>query len=184
MERQRMADGVKLIAFGYLLLHLNLNLGSLNILPDWLGYILFLKTLPTLGEYEPSALLLRPIGILLALWEGVLWLMALFGSSIDGYLFIVISTVIALYFHFQLLTNLATIAERFTCPERGRILTLRTVRTILITMFALPISWENYRVLSIGMAVVFVIVAIWICVVLFSFRSSLSETIPEADDSF
>ncbi len=68
MERRRLADGVKLIALGYLLLHLDLNLGALNILPNWLGYILILKALPALGEYEPSALLLRPIGILLALW--------------------------------------------------------------------------------------------------------------------
>ena len=183
MERQRLADGVKLVAFGYLLLHLNINLGTLNVLPNWLGYMMILKALPAFGEYEPSALLLRPIGILLALWEGVLWAFTLIGSNWDGYLFTVVATVIALYFHFQLLTNLADIAERFGCPERSRILTLRTIRTVLITVFALPIPWEGYQVLAIGMAVIFVIVAIWICVVLFSFRRSLTETIPEADNT-
>lgn len=181
MERQRLADNVRLIAFGYLLMHLNFNLGTLNVLPDWLGYLLILKALPPLGEYEPSALLLRPLGILLALWEGVLWLMALLGSNLNSYLFAVIATVITLYFHFQLLTNLAAAAARFDCPERGRILTLRTVRTVLITLFALPLPWDSYTVLTIGVAAASVIVAIWICVVLFSFRRSLSETPPEYD---
>lgn len=180
MGRQRLADGVKLIAFGYLFLHLNLNLGTLNVLPNWVGYLLILRALPALGEYEPSALLLRPLGILLALWEGFLWGMALLGSSQDDSLFTVIAAVIALYFHFQLLTNLADSAKQFGCPERSRILTLRTVRTVLITLLALPVSWADYQVLTTGIAIVFVIVAVWICVVLFSFRRSLELT-PEAD---
>ena len=79
MGREELADAVKRIAWGYVLLHVNVNLGSLNILPNWLGYLLILGVLPMLGEREPSALLLRPLGILLALWEGVLWALTLFG---------------------------------------------------------------------------------------------------------
>lgn len=179
MERQRLADSVKLIAYGYLLLHLNFNLGTLNVLPNWLGYILILRALPALGEYEPSALLLRPLGILLALWEGVLWTVDLVGSSLTGYLFTVIATVIELYFHFQLLTNLADIAESCNCPEHKRILTLRTVRTVLITLFALPVPWDSYKILTVGMMVVFIVVAVWLCTVLFSFRRSLATVILE-----
>ena len=173
MKQQRLTDGVKLVAFGYLLLHLNINLGTLNVLPNWLGYLLMLKALPELSEYERSSLLLRPIGILLALWEGILWLAATFGYGVEGQLIGVIATVIALYFHFQLLTNLADIAERFGCPERGRIFSLRTVRTVLTTLFALPVAWENHRVLTICMVIIHIVVAIWICSVLFSFRHSL-----------
>jgi hypothetical protein len=180
VERQRLADSVKLIAYGYLLLHLNFNLGTLNVLPNWLGYILILRALPELGEYESSALLLRPLGILLGLWEGVLWTVNLTGSSLNGYLFTAISAVIALYFHFQLLTNLADIAGICGCPERSRILTLRTVWTVLNTLVALPVPWDSFHVLTVGMVVVFVVVAIWICTVLFSLRRSLLETNPEA----
>lgn len=175
MERQRLTDGLKMIAFGYLLLHLNINLGTCNVLPNWLGYLLILKALPILGEYEPSALLLTPIGTLLAVWEGALWGMALFSLTPDIYLLRVVASVIALYFHFQLLTNLADIAQKFGCKERRSILMLRTVRTILITLVALPIPWESIKVLSVWIAIIYVFVAIWICVVLFSFRRSLNE---------
>lgn len=180
MDRQRLTNGVKLIAFGYILLHLNLNLGTINILPNWLGYILILRSLPVLREYEQSAILLRPICILLALWEGVLWIEALLGFNIEGYLISIIATVVALYFHFQLLTNLADIAKRFNCVERRHFLTLRTVRTVMITIFALPVPWENYQPLTIGMIAAYVIVAVWICVVLFLFRRSLA-LIPEVE---
>lgn len=181
MERHQLAEWVKLVAFGYLLLHLNVNLGTLNVLPNWLGYVLMLRALPALGEYEPSALLLRPIGIFLTLWEGFLWVMALLGVGTGHYLFEVIATVIALYFHFQLLTNLADLAVRFHCGESGRILTLRTVRTVLVTLFTLPVSWEKYSIFIVCIMVVNLIVALWICAVLFSFRRSLEEAVPGID---
>ena len=31
---------VKQIAWGYVLLHFNINLGTFNMLPNWLGYLL------------------------------------------------------------------------------------------------------------------------------------------------
>jgi len=134
-----------------------------------------------LGEYECSALLLRPLGLLLTFWEGLLWILTLIGSDFERYLFSIMATVVALYFHFQLLTNLASIAERFDCPEHRRILTLRTVRTVLITLFALPVPWTDYQVLAVGMAAAHIVVAFWLCVVLFSVRKSLSDA-PECAD--
>ena len=87
MGREKLAGAVKFIAWGYILLHLNFNLGTLNILPNWLGYVLMLQALPILGNDEPSAPLLRPLGIILALWEGALWALAIFGGSLYIVLF-------------------------------------------------------------------------------------------------
>ena len=61
------------IAWGYLLLHVNFNLGTLNVLPNWLGYLLILSALEPISQLVPSSLLLRPLGKVLAAWEGVLW---------------------------------------------------------------------------------------------------------------
>ena len=179
MEREKLAGAVKSITWGYILLHLNFNLGTLNILPNWLGYVLMIKALPILGNDEPSAPLLRPLGIILALWEGVLWALAIFGGSLDNVIVSVIGSVLALYFHFQLLTNLASIAEKHACPQQKSILTLRTVRTILITVLTLPVPWQHYQALVIGVVVVQLAVALWICSVLFSLRRSLTE--PESE---
>ena len=173
MEREKLTDAVKQIAWGYVLLHVNINLGTLNILPNWLGYVLMLGALPILGEREPSALLLRPLGILLAIWESVIWTLTIFGVSFDSTVLSIIAAAVSLYFHFQLLTNLADFAQQHHCPEQCRILHLRTARTLLITVFSLPVPWQRYEGLTIGIVVVNLIVALWICSVLFSLRQSL-----------
>ena len=178
MEKEKLASAVKQIAWGYVLLHVNVNLGTLNILPNWLGYVLMLSALPILGESEPSAMLLHPLGILLALWEGLLWGLTIFGVRFDSTVLSIIAAAVSLYFHFQLLTNLADLAQQKNCPEHRRILNLRTVRTLLITVLSLPIPWVQYQGLTTGVVIVNLIVALWICSVLFSLRRSL-----EADDA-
>jgi hypothetical protein len=173
MEQVRLAAAIKKIAWGYLLLHINFNLGSINILPNWLGYVLMLGALPILGAEIPEALLLRPLGILLAVWEGIAWGLPIFSISWDSAIFTTIATAVGLYFHFQLLTNLSQLAAQHNCPQDGALLRLRTVRTILLTVFILPIPWEKYAALSIPLVVVNLAVGLWICQVLFSLRRSL-----------
>ena len=64
------AAAVRIIAWAYLLLHLDLTFGTVNVLPDWAGYLLILDALPALAKEESSASLLKPLCIILALWEG------------------------------------------------------------------------------------------------------------------
>lgn len=179
-ERENLCAAVKKIAWGYVLLHLNVNLGSLNILPDWLGYGLMLAAIPAVGERVPSAKLLKPLGVLLAVWEGVCWIYAARGMPLSVPALELVATVVSLYFHFQLLTDLAELARLFECSEEGRIRNLRTVRTLLITMLALPFPWEEYTWVVLAIVAVHVVVAIWICSVLFSLCCSLETEEGEA----
>lgn len=174
-EKEELIAAVRRVAWGCVLLHLNFTLGTLNILPNWLGYALILSALPTLGQGEPSALLLRPLGQALAIWEGILWLTALFGLTPNIPIVTAIATVVVLYFHFQLLTNIAAIAQQWHCPQQGRILTLRTIRTLLITVLALPIGWTQTEAMAIITAIAHIAVAILICSALFSFCDSLRD---------
>lgn len=178
MNRSKMASAVKCIAIGYLFLYLNFNLGTLNILPDWVCYVLIVGELPTLGEEEPSASLLRPLGILLGLWEALQWGLTIFGVSFEGYLMETIAAVVTLYFHFQLLTNLAHIAEKYECPERKRLLTLRACQAVFTTVMALPLPWESYTALGVGLIIIILCIVIWICYTLFSLEGSLLKKVP------
>lgn len=174
-ERERLGDAIKRIARGYILIHLNINLGTLNILPNWLGYILFYGALNVISEEEDSAKLLRPLAVLLGIWEALLWLLTLFGVSFDVPLITLFAEVIGLYFHFQLLTNLASIAKKYDCPEQKRLLTLRTVRTLLITLLSLPLPWEKIQLAGVLIVIIHVIVSIWITAVLYALRRSLID---------
>lgn len=102
------------IAIAYLLLHLDLNLGTLNVLPDWAGYLLIFSAIGQLSGELRDLPLLRPFCVLLGIVSGVNWLAVLAtGDGLTGRLFLlnVLLTCIALYFHFQLLTDLARLAE-------------------------------------------------------------------------
>ena len=180
-QHEALYRSIKNIAWGYVLIHLHINIGTLDLLPDWCGYLLFLGALTVISNIEPSALLLKPLGILLTVWNGIFWILKALGISTLGYLPDLIATVISLYFHFQLLTNIAAVAKANDCPQEGPLLTLRTIRTILITLFALPFPWAEYEVLSLLLLIVTLIITIWICSVLFSMHRYLREHPPEPE---
>lgn len=93
---------------------------------------------------------------------------------------LIITAALQLYFHFQLLTNLSDIAERYDFhPQQERILKLRTVMMVIMTVLALPFWNQDYGIVSaivtIGLAVIYLIVLIWLLIVLFSFKKELEQ---------
>lgn len=168
MVEKKISDVISRVAWGYVLLHAHINLGPVDILPDWLGYLLFLSAIKTIQKEQPTAKLLQPLAVILAIWN----IVTIFVENIQGVS--VLITVLSLYFHFQFLTDLANLAEKHECSESTKILSLRTVRTILMTIFALPFPWDEMGVISVGLIGANLVVVIWICVVLFGFKRSLS----------
>ena len=106
-EQDVLYCGVSRIAWSYLFAFFNLNLGSLNILPDWMAFALIYGALDLLAEEERELPLLKPFCILLGLWEGAGWLAQLFGLTLSLYPLDLLFAALSLYFYFQLLTNLS-----------------------------------------------------------------------------
>ena len=181
MEQQAtIQQAVKKVAWGYVLLHLSFNFNTIDVLPDWLAYILFLRSLPVLQETERTFSLLRPLAVLLALWQGFLWTLSCFGLQLDLQIMSLAASVVSLYFHFQLITDLALLAHRYHCMEERKLLHLRTVRTILYTILTLPFPWKQSVQLSIVLVVILLILTFWICSVLFSLSRSLAASCEES----
>ncbi|MBQ8400710.1 MAG: hypothetical protein IJX14_02155 [Clostridia bacterium] len=131
---ESLAAALRRIAWGWILLHCNFNLGTLNILPDWLGYVLILNALSVLARSVRSASLLFPFGIGLAMWSLVTWFLAIFGVSVTSLWLDLPVTVISLYFQFQLLTDLAQLADDWFCEQGSALRKFRTVQTVLTTV--------------------------------------------------
>ena len=172
MTERKYPGALSLIAWGTLLLFVNITVGNLNLLPNWLGYLLICRALPAVGEEEPEALLLKPLCAALALWEGLLWLLLLFGTVPDWPVVRLAFSVIFLYFDFQLLSNLASTAQRHGCQEEKSLRRLRNIRAILNTLLALPFGWETIPYFSSVMIVVCLAAGLWTCCVLFAYRRS------------
>lgn len=182
MDRKLLASAVGKIAWAYVLLHLDVKVMGFDLLPSWGAWLLILSALRPLAEVVPSAALLRPLGIVLAVWSAVCWLPL--GLSEGGWLVQLVGLVmqiLALYCHFQLLTDLAVLAGRIGAPDR-RLRVLRTVYTVLLTLFALPLGWAEWPLEQVlPLALVNVVVAIWIGAVLCGLRVELLRGAAQTD---
>ena len=110
MNHAGIRSALSRIAWAYLLIHLHFRLNNLDLLPDWAGYLLIFSAIGLLAGELRDLPLLRPFCILLGAVSGVDWLSFLLtGAEFTGRFFLLsaLITCVALYFHFQLLTDLA-----------------------------------------------------------------------------
>lgn len=188
-DRETLYKGVSCAAWGYLFLYLDINLGTVSILPRFVGWLLFLSAVKHLSSQRRDLALLRPLGILLAVWNGADWLASWAGTTLDGR-FPALDLIVgaaSLYFHFQFLTDCAALAAQYQPPDGEldrRLLRWRTVQTLLITAVTLlscPVEffggiWEYAAIL---LAVAGVFVALCLMAALFSLRKLFRDS-PEA----
>ena len=141
-HRQTMYDALSKAAWGYFFLYFDINLGSVSVLPSFVGFLLFLSAIQQLKEERRDLELLRPLGILLAAWHFGSWLASWLGTTLDGRLPVVelIVSLAGVYFHFQMLTDYAALAAKYQEPEQDidrRLLRWRTRQTLLLTAMSL-----------------------------------------------
>ena len=174
-----LAAAIGAVGKAYIFIYLNINLGTLDILPDWVGYLFILGALPTLSLWEESTMLLRNLGFLLAIYEGAEWILKLMGVQANIPVIRLLAGIVGLYFHFQLLTNMASIASQYGLTARKEnILKLRTANTVLqtVAMLTLQLSARfNDAWPALVMAVIIVILTIMITVSIYGLKKELVD---------
>lgn len=182
VNRQVYQRSLAKIAWGYVFLYLNINFSvnghALSILPEWAGYLLIFMALDGVALQEPSAGSLKPFGLLLAAEAAIEWAVTLAGADWSYTWITLLVVVINLYFHFQLLTNLADIARRSGSAYSRRLRVLRTAQTVMLTVSGslsiLPEDWkqelERQPAAAMVLVAAGVIIAVSICVTLFLYN--------------
>ncbi len=180
---QKLHAGIGRAAWGYFFIYFDININTVSILPDFAGYLLFLSAIGLLRDEERELDLLRTPGIILAVWHGFSWLAGWASAGLDGRIpaLDILIGVVNIYFHFQLLTNLASIAGRYQ-PEGdtldGKLLCYRTLQTLMLTAAALLGYFANRFggfgiFLSVCTVVVYMIAGILLMRALFRLRRCL-----------
>lgn len=141
-NRDKLYDGVSHAAWSYFFLYLDINLGAINVLPDFACYLLLWSAISCLEGEERDLSLLRPLCVLLGVWAGADWVFTLLGGTLDGQFLPVdlLISVAGIYFHFQLFTDFARLAARYQPEGLGldrRLLRLRTIHTLILTAFSI-----------------------------------------------
>ena len=181
MKSNSYLNSLTRIAWAYLFLFLNLSANSrtvsVNLFPDWIGWLLIFQALPAIEKEERTAALLRPVAVLLGIFDAVNWTASLFtGKTLSLPLLQLIASVLILYFHFQFLTDLASVASAHGLPRfSARLLHMRTAATLCSAVLSVLYYIGSLDALS-GILLffligVFLILAVWFPVSLFSFRN-------------
>lgn len=189
-NHQKLYSGISKAAWGYFFLYFNINFNNVSILPSFVGYLLFLSAINLLKDEERELSLLRTLAVIMALWTGVEWLASFVGLNLEGmWQFIdIIISLVNLYFHFQFLTNLASIAAKYQ-PEGyeldAKLLRYRTLQTVMLTAIEVIIRFqpwlsEAWTVISICMLIVYLIAGICLMKALFDLRKCLPTNTVEA----
>lgn len=144
-ELHQRRKGASKAAWGYFFLFFDLDLNGFQILPDFIAYLLFLDAIRLLEDEERELGLLRSFARILAAIKFVEWIAPMFGVELSVELGLFwelpafLCELLALYFQFQFLTNLASIAARYQAPGTHTDRTLLHCRTYL-TVFQTVIT--------------------------------------------
>lgn len=184
MDCQKLNNGISKAAWGYFFIYFDLNIVTVDILPDFAGYILFLYAINLLKDEERELSLLTTLGAILTAWAVVQWVGSFWNLQIEGlWQFAdVIICLVNLYFHFQLLTNIASIASKYQAYGNQldtKLLHYRTLQTVMLTAIEIvecvqPWLPETFTlIISFCMMLIFVMACICIMRVLFNLKKSL-----------
>lgn len=179
-ERQIYYQAFSRMAWGYFFLFVDINFGLVSILPRFVGFLMFFAAINVLSQQQRNLSLLRPLCLLLAAYYLLSWILSWFGSSLlENILFLdILVTAVELYLHFQLLTDLADLAQRYQTPGKDldqKILNRRTMLVLLVTAgkfltFLFPGLWENSLIFFGVLSFISFLVALFVMIALFSLR--------------
>ena len=176
-EELTLAKAIKRIAWGYILIHCGINLGVIDILPDFAGYFLMYMAIEEISKEEESIALLKPLGKILIGWELLVWATKFEGWDLSAFPFVIVLSVIEIYFHFQMLTNIASVAEKHGSEKKKSILNVRTIQTLFHTILIAILYLELLGGWSIFFGVLGFIAVIWTCIVLFNLAAELENEV-------
>ena len=182
-DYQKIYAGISKAIWGYFFLYFDINLGTISILPSFVGYILFLKAIDLLEEEERELSLLKTLGLILVAWNVIEWLAKCVGYSFENkWQFVtLIAGLLNMYFHFQFLTNIASIAikhQEENCAYDKTLLSCRTIQTLMLTVFLVVtnLSFIPEDILiypTFILAIIYIIVCIYIMATLNGLRKNL-----------
>lgn len=186
-DRDTLYRGVSKAAWAYLFLYFDINLGTVSILPDFVGRCLFVSAIRLLSGERRDLKLLEGFAIGLTLWDLANWLLSWAGLSLDD-LWLPLSLLISLtnlYFHFQFLTDMAALAADWQPADREldkRLLKWRTLQTLMLTATLLlsqlmPLLGEWSGVVSLVTMLIYLIATICLMRTLFHLRKCFLPTL-------
>ena len=131
--------GISYIAFGFLFTLVNINLqlngGSLNITPDFIGWILMFFAFDKLGSYVGGKGYMKWIALVLAIATGVVWVCGIAKPELDLDIIKTVVSFVSMGYMFILFGILEGIARDHAPSFEKNISMLKIVNLVLYIAF-------------------------------------------------
>lgn len=152
INQETIYQGLSHAAWGYFFLNFDINLGTVSVIPRFVGFLLLLSAVNKLSGHRRDLELLRSLCILLSAWNGADWLLSWFGGSVNGKVLFLDLLIAAaeLYFHFQFLTDMAALAEIYQGKGEDLDRRLRNRRTVYVVMYTAVFLFSSFAAGSNG----------------------------------
>lgn len=198
-ENNSLISGISKIAWGFVFILFHFKINSIDLLPDFVGYILVAIGIGSLAENLGHLKLLRPLSIIIAIWTASVWftetltltsITAGYMSTVMGYLSTAMG-VVSLIFTIILLTDLSILAAKHQPEGKNLDRRLIVARNIYAVCYSVSIALslsvlmtfnkapEFLTGLSMGLSLVtgiaMLITMIIILVSLFTLRKFITE---------
>lgn len=180
-----MKKALTYIAIGFLFTLVNFNLifngKSINIVPDFVGWILFYIAFDKLGKYVSDKKYLKLCSLVLAILNGVLWLASIIDVSVDFSIVSIISAILGAVYMFILFGALENVANDFAPEKKDTIKYLRYINIIVVIVLNIGVfmfSLEQNKATALIVTIfsfIGLIAAIFTCVALFQLANSINE---------
>ena len=174
--------------FIYLNFNLNVNQYSLNVLPDFVGYIFLIKGIDPLNGESTFFEKARPFSVGMAVYTAVLWGGALWGVTAGGGMVVrllsLLATVVGLYISWLLIQGVAEIEEAHAVDlNKERLLSLWKALVaveVIINVLQLMLNLANVGILTVLSVMLMILGLIVIILYLLTWKNTAAiwETLP------
>ena len=174
--------GISYVAFGFLFTLVNFNLTmnglSINITPDFVGWILLFLAHDKLGTYVENKAYLKWMALILAIFSATLTLLGYVSPGLNVSLFKSMLAVISVVYMFILFGVLEKIAADNNTSQAKTISILKILNLALYVAFVVCVllttqNLEVFATLSLVFGAAAIISAIFTVVVLFKLRKEI-----------
>ena len=133
--------GLSYVAFGFLFTLVNINLSfngtTVNIMPDFVGWILLFLAFDQLGSYMEEKSYLKWISLIMIILTAVRWVLDVFMTEINIDILSTVSAIISAVYMFMLFGVLEKIARDYGSQRESTLHMVKILNLALYIAFAL-----------------------------------------------
>ena len=181
--------GLSYVAFGFLFTLVNFNLtlngGTVNVMPDFVGWILFFLAFDKLGTYISDKKYMKWVSLVLAVFAAALWILGMAKPELNVDVFNTLAAVVGAIYMYILFGVLENIARDYKSSRAETIRMLKILNLVLYVAFmVLALAYyfvkeDALAVITAFIGITMLVAAIFTAFVLFALRKEVKEYTPE-----